>query len=96
MVLKGDTVRFEVNFVGFDNTELVDIEPSEVTFKLYSVDEAEVFTKELTAGHRITNNHYFYDHLIPTNYSGTYYYEFKGTFNNKPYVARDDFNVTFE
>lgn len=97
MAYKGDTVRFEVKFLGFDGEEL-EIAPEQVTFKVYAYPQEELFSVELdhTYAHLIEDNHFFYDYTIPNDFEGTYFYEFKGLFRNNPFVAREDFEVDFE
>lgn len=95
MPLKGDTVRFEVMFRGFDGSAL-DYEPDKVTFRIYDEKEEEILSKELGEHNKVDSGEYFYDYTIPRDHEGVYYYEFEGLYRNRPYVVRDDFNVTFD
>ena len=95
MILKGDTVRFECEFRWFDGNP-IEFEADKVTFKIFDKDRIELENFTLSIANRLDSNHYYYDFTIPDAYDGLYYYEFKGFYRNNPFIARDDFSVSFD
>lgn len=97
MILKGDTVRFEVEYLDFDGN-VMNILPEEVTFKVYAYPEKEVFSVALDhlSTHKLSDNHFYYNYTIPNDYEGTYFYEFNALYRYNPFIVREDFEVEFE
>lgn len=95
MTLRGDTVRFQVQFKGYDGLIIQDV-PSAVYFRLYDGDKVKILEQTLGISNEAGKGIYYYDYSIPNSQSeGIYIYEFEGIFNGKPFVSRDEFTIEF-
>lgn len=95
MAIKGDTVRFQVSFKGYDGKLIKDI-PEAVHFKLYDANELELYSVTLNESNRLINGNYIHDFTFSDEYEkGIYTYEFKGVFSTIPYVCRDEITLEF-
>lgn len=92
MPVIGDTVRLTAVFRDF-NDDLVD--PTTVVVQMYDNDKVALGVPvTLDSSHRLSAGTYFYDYTIPTGYKKLYY-EFKGTSQDLPSVARGEIQITW-
>jgi hypothetical protein len=95
---KGNTVRLEVEFLGFED---VPVDPDNITFKVYDIKYTELQSNELNESNKIRDadgnpiiGRFYYDY-IPQQIGG-FYIEFLGYIDNKPTLKRERIDVIFD
>ena len=87
-MLIGNTVRFRASFYNFAD-ELAD--PSDVTVNIY----AHIHKTPIETGAPVKESTgvYYYDYTIPDDVDGDLVFEFIGTLEEKPTVARQKIEI---
>jgi len=96
-VLSGDTIRLKVSFRDYAIPPavgaLVDPDDNEAIWTLYDIDENELSTG---TGTRESLGVYYSDWTAPASDEDvSYWFEFKGLFNEKPQLKRVKLTVRF-
>ncbi|MFC0235658.1 hypothetical protein [Fictibacillus phosphorivorans] len=92
MILKGDTVRLKCHFKTFNGT-LVD--PTNVKLTIY--DDTEIQTEQfiLNDTNRESVGVFYMDYVPASQLNEVFYFEFSGSFNNKPILSRGKVKIQF-
>lgn len=88
---KGDTIRLKVNFKTFTGQA---VNPTNVKLIIYKTDQTQVEQFILDDTNKLDIGVYFYDYT-PADELNEFIFEFAGTYNNKPILARDSVQVKF-
>lgn len=92
VALKGDTVRFEVQFKTFDGSI---IDPTDVKLNIYDSNDVAIESSEMTAEkNKVGVGNYIHDYTLPYN-EETLTYEFFGMYEGKSVVSRKRINIRF-
>lgn len=91
MALKGDTVRLEVQFQSYTGTP---VDPSNRKLNIYNKHNKLIESIDLTDDDRFEVGNYMYDYTLPYGYDSIIY-EFFGTYEGKPILARERIGVKF-
>lgn len=89
MAYVGDTVRLKCHFRTFNGNS---VEPTNVTLTIYDDQKQIIENINLDDTNKLDVGVYFYDYVIPDGNSDLVY-EFAGTYNNKPILARGEIKV---
>ncbi|KZZ85647.1 hypothetical protein [Bacillus sp. SJS] len=93
MVLSGDTVRLKVEFKSFSGN-LVD--PENVELCIYDMTGLHLETIPIADSNREKVGVYFYDYeTTASGLNESFVFEFAGSYNNKPILARGKVKVQF-
>lgn len=93
MAYKGDTVRFEVEFMDYSN---IPLDPSDIKFNAYDENDLLLETVPVPSGNRTDVGKYFMEFTIPQSLEGnSMIFEFKGMYRDKPVLSRDSLPVEF-
>lgn len=93
MAYKGDTVRFEVEFLSYEGSPL---EPTDVTLTLYNELETVIEEIVVSEENKVGAGVYFQEYTIPFNFNEeVIVYEFKGVHKEKTVLSRDTLYVEF-
>jgi hypothetical protein len=90
-MLKGDSIRLKVNFKTFIGIAVNPVNPK---LTIYETDETQVEQIILDDTNKLDVGVYFYDY-VPANELTEFIFEFVGTYNSKPILARDLVQVKF-
>lgn len=88
---QGDTVRLKVHFKTFTG-QLVD--PTGIKLTIYKTDKTQIEQIAIADSDKELVGVYFYDYL-PASELNEFIFEFAGSFNNKPILARGKVEVKF-
>ena len=89
MYKTGDTIRLTCTFYNFAG-ELAD--PTAISLKVYDASKTAVLTKAIGDLVKSSTGVYYYDYTVPVT-SQQMTYEFIGTINSLPMVAREQFGT---
>ena len=90
-MLKGDTVRLKVNFKDFTGKA---VNPVDVKLTIYNESQLQIEQFLLDDAHKESVGVFFYDY-VPDNELNEFIFEFVGSVNNKPILARDSVKIKF-
>jgi hypothetical protein len=91
-MLLNDTIRLQVNFKHF-NGQLVD--PTDIKLIIYDKDKKIVEEIPIDDTNKQKVGVYFYDYVLSDKLTDYFYFEFSGSYNNKPILARDKVEIKF-
>lgn len=93
MALIGDTVRLRVRFRTFSGNV---VDPNDVTLRILDGNTyQEIDNITVSNNDKVDIGIYECDYVIPNGDSETLVYEFSGTYDNKPILARGSFDRSF-
>jgi hypothetical protein len=92
MILQGDTVRLKCNFKTFDGS-LVD--PTNIKLTIYDNEEFQTEQFLLDGTNRESVGVFYYDYDTASQLNEVFYFEFSGSYNNKPILSRGQVKIQF-
>ncbi|EFV79046.1 hypothetical protein HMPREF1013_00675 [Bacillus sp. 2_A_57_CT2] len=90
-MIQGDTIQLRVNFKNFKG-ELVD--PDNVKLTIYKSDKTQIEQIAITDSDKESVGIYFYDYT-PASELNEIIFEFAGSYNSKPILARGKVELKF-
>jgi hypothetical protein len=91
-MIQGDTIRLQCHFKSFNGQS---VDPINVTLTIYDKDKNQVEHYELDETNKQNIGVYFYDYSPPLELNDYFYFEFAGSYNNKPILVRDKVEIKF-
>lgn len=91
-MIQGDTIRLQCHFKSFNGQS---VDPINVTLTIYDKDKNQVEQYELNDTNKENVGVYFYDYSPASELNDYFYFEFAGSYNNKPILVRDKVEVKF-
>ncbi|USK86162.1 hypothetical protein [Peribacillus asahii] len=90
-MLSGDSIRLKVNFKDFAGKA---VNPVSLTLTIYDTNQMQIEQFTLDDANKLDVGVYFYDY-VPASELNEFIFEFAGSVNNKPILARDTVKVKF-
>lgn len=91
MILTGDTVRLKCHFKTFNGNS---VDPNDIKLTIYDSTKTQIEQFILNDTNKENVGVYFYDY-VPALELNEFIFEFGGSYNNKPILARDSVQVKF-
>ncbi|QNG59437.1 hypothetical protein H4O14_16800 [Bacillus sp. PAMC26568] len=91
MILKGDTVRLKCHFKTFDGSS---VDPTNITLTIYEDADMHLETIQITDTNRLGLGVFYFDYVTASELN-EFIFEFAGSHNNKPILARGKVKMQF-
>ncbi|MCC3645825.1 hypothetical protein JGK52_03885 [Cytobacillus oceanisediminis] len=90
-MIQGDTIQLRVNFKSFKGNL---IDPDNVKLTIYKSDKTQIEQIAITDSDKESVGVYFYDYT-PASELNEFIFEFAGSYNSKPILARGKVELKF-
>ena len=88
---QGDTVRLKCHFKMFTGQS---VDPTDIKLTIYKTDKTKIEEIIITDTNKENVGVYFYDY-VPASELNEFIFEFAGSYNDKPILARGKVEVKF-